>query len=324
MINPFKIKPMKRILFSGISVLFCISMMAQNNVSLKMNLEKNKVYRFKSVSNQTITQTVNGNQQTVDTKVDYALSLKMIDVTPDFMVTEIHFDTLITNTNSMGKVTSISSANEGDIKSTEMADVMSCIMNRLSKNPLYVKMDYTGNPLEIVNLKMLAGVIMKDTSSIALNEQVAAAIKKQIANVVSENTLKTMVGMFTYFLPGKEVSTGENWNVNIQTNSGGMALDILTKYHLDGVSGNFANISAESNIKATENAEPIHQGGATITYNDISGMSKSSLVIDTRTGLVVEEKGKSHIIGNLGVSAPGVSMQIPMDINGESSVTGLN
>jgi hypothetical protein len=171
---------------------------------------------------------------------------------------------------------------------------------------------------------MLAGVIMKDTSSIALNEQVAAAIKKQIANVVSENTLKTMVGMFTYFLPGKEVSPGENWNVNIQTNSGGMALDILTKYHLDGVSGNFATISAESNIKATENAEPIHQGGATITYNDISGLSKSSLVIDTRTGLVVEEKGKSHIVGNLGVSAPGVSMQIPMDINGESSVTGLN
>lgn len=315
---------MKRILLSGITVLFCISLMAQNNVSLKMNLGKNKIYRFKSVSNQTITQTVNGNQQTVDTKVDYALSLKMIDVTPDFMVTEIHFDTLITNTNSMGKATSISSVNEGDIKSTEMADVMSCIMNRLSKNPLYVKMDDSGKPIEIVNLKMLADIIMKDTSSIALNEQVATAIKKQIANIVSENSLKTMIAMFTYLLPGKQVSSGESWNVNVQTNSGGMALDILTTYHLDGVNGNFANITAESNIKATEDAEPIHQGGATITYNDISGLSKSSLVIDTRTGLVVEEKAKSHIVGNLGVSAPGLSMQIPMDINGESTVTGLN
>jgi len=201
---------------------------------------------------------------------------------------------------------------------------MSCIMNRLSKNPLYVKMDYAGKPIEIVNLKMLSDVILKDTSSIALTEQVAAAIKNQIVNIVSENSLKTMIEMFTYYLPGKQVSVGDSWDVTLQTKSGGMMLDIITSYHLDGVTGNFANITAESNIEATENAEPIKQGGATITYNDISGLSKSSLVIDTRTGLVVSEKGKSHIVGNLGVSAPGLSMQIPIDINGESTVTGLN
>ena len=38
----------------------------------------------------------------------------------------------------------MSSVSEGNIKSTETADVMSCIMNRLSKNALYVKMDFTG------------------------------------------------------------------------------------------------------------------------------------------------------------------------------------
>ena len=58
--------------------------MAQNSANLKMNLEKNKVYRLKSVSEQTVTQTINGNQQTVDSKVDYTLSLKMIDVTHGF------------------------------------------------------------------------------------------------------------------------------------------------------------------------------------------------------------------------------------------------
>lgn len=314
---------MKKILLSSVAVLFYISLMAQNSVDLKMNLEKNKVYRFSSVSEQTIIQTVNGNQQTIESKTNNAVSLKMVDATADFMVTEVHFDTLITNTNSMGKMVNISSVNEGNIKSTETADVMSYIMNRISKNALYIKMDFAGKVLEIVNSKMLSDMIMKDTSSITLTGPIGSGIKSQIKNLISDNTLKTMIEMFTNYLPGKQVSTGDNWNVSLNTNSGGMALEITTGYHLDRVNGNSANITAESNIKAAENAAPMVAGGATITYDDIKGLSKSTMVIDTRTGLLVEDKAKTHIAGNLGVSAPGMSMQIPMDINGTSKVIAL-
>ena len=167
-----------------------------------MNLEKNKVYRLKSVSEQTVTQTMNGVQQTTESKVLYTMSLKMIDATADYMITEVHFDTLITNTNTMGKTVSDSSVNEGDIKSTETADVLSCIMNRLSKNALYVKMDYAGKPFEIVNLKMLSDLVLKDTSSITLTGPTAAAIKQQIINSVSDSELKTMIELFTWYLPG--------------------------------------------------------------------------------------------------------------------------
>jgi len=297
--------------------------MAQNSVNLKMNLEKNKVYRFSSVSEQTIIQTVNGNQQTIESKTNYAVSLKMVDATADFMITEVHFDTLITNTNSMGKMVNISSVNEGDIKSTETADVMSYIMNQMSKNALYIKMDFAGKVLEIVNSKMLSDVIMKDTSSITLTGPVGSGIKSQIKNLISDNSLKTMVEMFTHYLPVKQVSKGDNWNVTVSTNSGGMILDIITDYHLDGLNGNAANITAESNIKAAENAAPMLSGGAKITYDDIKGLSKSSMIIDIRTGLIIEDRSKTHIAGNLGVSGPGYSMQIPMDINGESKVIAL-
>jgi hypothetical protein len=314
---------MKNILLSLVTLLFSVSIVAQNSVDLKMNLEKNKVYRFSSASEQIIIQTVNGNQQTIDSRTNYTVSIKMIDATADFMVTEVRFDTLISNTNSMGKTVNISSANEGDIKSAETAAVMSYIMNRLSKNSLYTKMDFTGKVLEIVNLKMLADIIMKDTSSITLTGQMALAVKKQIINQISDNTLKTMIEIFTYYLPGKQVSAGDNWNITLKTNSGGMALDIITDYHLDGVNDNGANITAESNIKASENAGPMESGGARITYDDLKGLSKSNMVIDVRTGLLVEEKAKTHIAGNLGVSVPGMNMQIPMDINGESKVIAL-
>jgi hypothetical protein len=102
-----------------------------------------------------------------------------------------------------------------------------------------------------------------------------------------------------------------------------MLLDINTSYRLDGINGNNANVTVESNIKAAENAPPIESGGATVTYNDMKGLTRSKMVIDIRTGLIVEDLGKTHITGNLGISAPGFSMQMPMDINSESRTSAL-
>jgi hypothetical protein len=297
--------------------------MAQNGVILKLNLEKNKVYRFSSASEQTVSQTINGNQQTTETKTNNTVSIKMVDATTDFMIAEVRFDSIVYNNNAMGKTTIVSSVSEGNIKSSEASDVLSSIMNRLSKNALYIKLDFTGKVLEIINSKMLSDVIMKDTSSITLTGPMASGVKAQIKNMVSDNALKTMVEVFTYNLPGKQVTKGENWKITLNTNSGGMSLNIITNYHLNGVSGNTADITAESNIKAAQNAAPMEAGGAKITYDDLNGLSKSSMVIDTRTGLVVENKAKTHISGNLGITGPGYSMQMPMDISGESRVIAL-
>lgn len=314
---------MKKYLLSAIAVLCIIPVMAQTTANLRLNLEKNKLYRLKSVSEQTVTQTVNGAQQTVETKTDYTVSVKMIDLTPEFMVTEVHFDTLITSSNTMGKTVNINSTAEGDIKSSQTGDIMSYIMNRLSRNAIYAKIDFTGKPVEIVNAKMLSDMILKDTASITLAEPLAAAIKTQIESTISNDNLKNMIGSFTWHLPGRQVSVGDSWVINDQINSGGMFLAITTTCHLNGINGNNASITAESDIRAVENAAPIKSGGATVTYDNLRGISKSDLVVDIRTGLVVEDKAKTHISGNLGVSAPGFSMQIPMDITGETKVTTL-
>lgn len=311
---------MKKLLFPVIIILFSVALNAQEKTGLRMNLEKNKVYRFSSKAEQTVTQTINGVQQTTESKVTYIMSLKMLDATPEFMVTEVRFDTLLTNTNTMGKVVTVSSAVEGDITSSESADVLSCVMNRLSKNALYVKIDYTGKPVEIVNARLLPQIVLKDTAGITLQGPTGQAVKRQAAETVSENNLKAMIAMFTHYLPGKEVSKGEEWTIVQQMTSGGMMLDIATTYRFDGLDGDRAGITAVSAIKASDNAVPIESGGATVTYTDLKGMSKANMVIDALTGLRIEETGKTHISGTLGISAPGFSMQMPMDINGETKI----
>ncbi len=312
---------MKKILLTSISILLGISIMAQNVNTLKLNLEKNKVYRFTSSSEQTISQTVNGVQQSTNVKSNSTVSIKMMEATPAFLIAEVHFDTIMTHTNAMGRVIIINSSQEGNIKSTEMADVMTCIMNRLSKNALYIKMDFSGKVIEIVNLKMISDIIVKDTSSI--EGAMASMIKMQIKNAVNENSLKSMIETITHNLPKDQNISGNKWENSVSTSSGGMSLDIKTSYNLDDVKGNSATISAESNIQAAPNAEPIDYGSAKITYGDITGLAKSAIVLDIQTGLIIESKSKTHIAGNLSLNAQGMNMEIPMDIDVEAKVVAL-
>ncbi len=247
----------------------------------------------------------------------------MVDATPEFMITEVRLDTMITKTNTMGKLSIMSSANEGDIQSSEIADVVSCIMNRLSKNAIYAKIDYSGRPVEILNARLLSEMILRDTAAITLADQTGDAVKKQIADMIGTEELKTMIGMFTYNLPGREVSPGDTWSNSQTMNSGGMLLDISTTFRFTGTEGDFALITSESAIKAADNAAPIQSGGATVTYGDLKGLSRATMKVSVLTGLLSESTGKTRLSGNLGISAPGFSMQMPMDINGETKVVGL-
>lgn len=312
---------MKKLLLSCVSVLLGITVMAQGSANLKLNLEKNKVYRIKSISENTLTQTMNGMQQTTNIASNSTISIKMVDAKPEFLVAEVKFDTLVTNTNAMGKKSTISSLTEGNIASKEVNDVMSCIQHRLSKTSLFVKLDYSGKVLEIVNAKMVTEAVLKDTALIT--GDAAPVIKMQIKNNLTEKALISNIEAFTHGLPNKQVSTGEKWQTIMNTNAGGMSLDFITAYALDGLKGNVATLTAESTIKASDNAEPINYGPAKVSYNDLKGSGKSNVVVDTRTGLIIANTTKTHIAGNLNVSVQGMNLDMPMEMDGETKVIGL-
>jgi hypothetical protein len=299
-----------------------ISVFAQSTADLKINLEKNKVYRMKSTSEQDISQTVNGIQQNTTVSTLYVASIKMVEATPDFIVAEVRFDSIQNVTNAMGKITHIKSWMEGSITSSDMAEVLSCIMNRLSKNSLYVKMDFTGKVIELINTKMLSGILLKDTASIT--GSMAAITKAQIEGWVNEKALKTTVEMFTGNLPGTKVETGDTWTFTINSNSGGMSLDIITNYKLENIKGTAAGISAESNIQPSLNAAPMNYGGALVNYDNLKGIGKTDMVVDCQTGLPVESTSKTHITGNLHISVQNNNIELPMEITSESKITAVN
>ncbi|MFN8255187.1 MAG: DUF6263 family protein [Bacteroidales bacterium] len=310
---------MKKILVTIAAMVIANLIVAQTN--LKLNLEKNKVYRLKSTSEQTLTQTINGVQQTTNIQSNSVVSIKMVDAKADFIIASVKFDTITTNTNAMGKIVNMTSLNEGNMKSEETADVMSCIMNRLSKNPLFVKMDYSGKVIELVNQKMLADIVLKDTALITGNS--AQIIKMQIKNYVDSKSLISMVEGITNNLPDKQNAGNKKWTNNTTTNAGGMSLDISTAYSMGEIKGTKVAIEAESNIQASPNAEPMDYGTAKITYGDLKGISKSDIFLDAQSGLISESKSKTHIAGNLNVAVQGMNIQMPMDMDIEAKIVSL-
>lgn len=312
---------MKKAILVSLLTMAGFSIMAQDAVDLRLNLEKNKAYRFRSTSVQNITQTINGVQQTSTVNTRNVSSIRVMDVKPEFLVAEIRFDTMITTTNTMGKLVTMNSANNGNIASGEMAEVMSCILNRLSKNPLYAKISYSGKVLEIVNAKMLSEIILKDTAQIT--GATASALKTQAAGNADPKTLISMVEMVTGELPGNPVKKGETWTSTNSINSGGMSLDIVTTYELGQAGESVTGVIAESDIHPSPNAVPIKASGATVDYQNLRGTGKSNIELDRQTGLTLKSSTKTHITGTLQVSAQGFNIQMPMEVDGESSTVAI-
>ncbi len=309
---------MKKLLLSCILGIMVISMFAQKSTDLKLNLEKNKVYSLKSVNDMNVSQTVNGMAQNSSQNVRYAVSLKMVDSKPDMMVVEFRIDTLLTASNSMGRVINVNSASEGNVKSEDMGEVLSSFANKLSKNPMYMKMDYTGKVIDFVNFQMLSDMIMKDTAQITGDTREMTIM--QVKNIIDNKSLCALAQTFTHYVPNKTVGKGDKWDVTDQINAGGMTLDVTTNYQLNDLMHNQAKLNAETAFKAADNAAPIHYGPATVTYGNLQGMGKADITLDAATGLPVMNTTKTHIAGDLGVAVQGMNLTMPMEMNGETTV----
>ena len=306
---------MKSITILVLALCLGITAQAQKPVALKLNLEKGKAYHFLSKSDQTVNQTMQGMQQSSTVNNSSYFTIKMMESTPDFMVAEIKFDSILTKTTGAQSI-EINSNQPGDVKSSKPGEVMSYFMNRFCSTPIYAKIQYDGKVKEIINLKLLEDNTLKDIDSLA--GPLAPALKPRIMSMLDAKAVQTMIESITAYLPDKEIKPGDSWNVSLNMVANGMGMLLNNTYKLNGVKNNVAEVTGESSVEPAS-SDPIEMSGAKIT-NNLRGLSKLTMSIDTKTGLLISSTGKSHIEGTLGVEYPGGNMNMPMQIDGEFSI----
>jgi hypothetical protein len=173
--------------------------------------------------------------------------------------------------------------------------------------------------LEIINLKLFSANVLKDVDS--LKGQTAMMIKTQSKSLTDIKTLSTSIESFTNYLPGKDVNVGSSWDNNSIMSSGGMSMAISSKFQLNEIKGTNALINVESKISPA-GSEPMEVNGMKIYY-DLMGTSKSTIDLNTQSGLVNKSSEKNRMEGTMKIEMPGNSMSIPVKVDGETSTISL-
>ena len=91
---------MKNLISTAVVMLFCISLMSQTPVNLKLNLQKGKVYKIKNTGTQTIQRTMNEQNFTMEIQSNSITSFKILDRENDVMLIEFKFDTIASKISS--------------------------------------------------------------------------------------------------------------------------------------------------------------------------------------------------------------------------------
>ena len=300
---------------------FCsLSMFAQESVTLKLNLIKGNKYQVKTTSEQSINTSFNGMQQTSGIANVSYMSLVPLALGQKSISCEVAFDSISTKSNMSGMKMDINSSKGGNINSSNMSEVMSEIMARLSKSKLKVILSYEGKVIAINNITVVTDSVCKGLDS--LKGQMAPMISMQVKLMVNEASLKGMIEANTAYLPSKPIKIGETWNTTYTQSSGGIGFTVATEYKLTAIKDKKAEVSGNATLEPAGTA-PMEMNGAKISY-DVRGLSKSTLFVDVTTGWLQRGSVKSHMKGNMNVSMNGNDMVIPVEIDNNSESTVIH
>jgi hypothetical protein len=283
----------------------CISLLAQTPVSLKLNLEKDKVYRVKSTSKQTMQINAGGQLINVDVLSNNVVSYKVLKQDKDIMDIELKFDTIASKTSSpMGNKETNSAKPAGN-------DPTDKIMNKLSSYKIIAKISTSGKFIEFVNYPKFKDNVLFVLDSIPTTKRDQA---KMIANaLLQEAAIRTRIEPLFAYLPENSVKTGDVWETTYSLAANSVNLLSLNTFTLNGVENNLAKISGKSEIESLPSNDPSAQ-----MSQDLKGTMTSDGTIDLTTGLVLKNTSKGHIEGAMTVKSNNSEMKVKMDSQAET------
>ena len=296
---------MKAFISTVFLALLGISVQAQTPVSLKLNLEKGKVYTVKSTSKQTMQITAGGQLINIDVLSNNVVSYKVLKQDKDIMDIELKFDTIASKTNSpMGNKETNSAKPAGN-------EPLEKIMNKLSTYKIIAKISTSGKFIEFVNYPKFKDNVLFVLDSIPTTKRDQA---KMIANaLIQESAIRTRIEPLFAYLPEKSVKTGDVWETTYSLAANNGTLLSLNTFTLNGMENNLAKISGKSEIESLPSNDPSAQ-----MSQDLKGTMTSDGTIDLTTGLVLKNTSKGHIEGAMTMKSNNSEMKVKMDSQSET------
>ena len=299
---------MKKLISSVFLAFLAISLMAQAPVTLKLNLEKGKVYKVKNTSKQVMQITAGGQQINMDITSNNVVSYKVLKQENGVMDIEFKFDTIASKTTSPMMTKEINSAKPAGNDPTEK------LMNKMSTYTIIAKISTTGKFVDFVNYPKFKDNVMFVLDSIPATQRDMA---KTIADMLlKESAVKSMIEPIFAYLPDAAVKVADTWETSYARSASGMSMITLNSYTLKGVDKNIATINGKTEIESLPSTDPNSQ-----TSQEIKGNMTFEGTIDVATGLALKNTSKGRIEGAITQKNNGQEMKMPLVIDSESETT---
>jgi len=301
---------MKTFISTVFFALLCISMQAQAPVSLKLNLEKGKMYTVKSTSKQAIQQTANGQQFAIDVISNMVVSYQVLSQENDVMNIEFKFDTIATKISSPMFNKETNSAKVGSTDPLEM------IMHKMSTYKITAKISTAGKFIDFVNYGKFKDNVLFILDSIPATKRDQA--KTQADGVLKESAVRSLVEPLFSYLPETTVKIGDNWETSFFMVSSAVSLMAQNSYTLKGVENNTATVTGKTEIESM----PSTDANAQMTQ-ELKGTMTSEGTIDISTGLILKNSSTGHITGTTTMKNNGNEMKMPVVVDSQSETIML-
>ena len=257
---------------------------------------------------------------TVETKasVQQEIMEKKMETTSDYTVA-FHYN-IVRNQDSSKKLTLTydnftlkgkTGNTEVDIDAAHTEEDAPEAMFRMLKGARFTaQVSPSGNISTITGIKELQDSMYKYSGNDPEQRQL---VQSTVNKIITEESLKQMLGPGTSAFPKKTIHIGDSWKVNSTTLQSDFKLPITTTYTLREVENGIATISINATIRLDNQEVQVQTYNATASF---TGTQKGELKIDMVMGTVesseqeINVKGKFEVLGN----------EVPIVLNYKNSI----
>ena len=299
-----KIAAIILILISFITILSVESCQTTKSVSgtkmLKFNFEKGKGYDYEMIIN--MDQEIMGQKMQMDMSNYYSM-----DVTEDdgkIKTINSKFDRFKMKMNGGGMNLEVDTDNPLP-ESGEMTEgkkdpfkMINKMFGAIKGQQFTMKVDQEGKILSVEGFENI-GKLLAD--SLDLNEKDRGDMMKQFNEQFNAKSTKSQFERFFYIFPNKEVKVGDSWQKNSEI-SGPAGGKYASTYKVTEIEGDMVTLEETTKMESEDEK------------NNLKGDIKGTLVVDSKSGLVVSADQDMKMATDVG--------GMKFEINGKTKIKG--
>jgi len=303
---------MKKILTVAL-ILITATCFAQK-VTVALNLTQGNTYYMNTSAKMFISETINGQQQDINTTITGKMSFKVTQVTDTAYVMEVKMDRIGMQMQGAGQNMDFDSDKKGQ------QDIMSTIMGNLTNKAFSIVMTRKGKVSSVNGMDNLYSGLFDGVPNVPDDQK--TQIKNQMMQSFGAKALKGNIELGTALFPDNKVAKNDQWIVNTKLESM-MTANVKATFILQDISDNAYLIHGYATLATDTNSPYAELNGMPMKYN-MSGTSTYEIKLDKVTGWTTDAKISQIMQGTIDIKdnpkVPG-GMSIPMSLKDDQTIT---